>query len=82
MRRWVEWWVSECDQYGDIIDYTGQFDGRQKKQALKEFAAPFAHAAAITKVLERVVSKGDDIDGVGDRHYTTIAERTRNEDGQ
>jgi hypothetical protein len=80
--KWVEFWVSETDQYGDIIDYTAQeFGPGSLKRAKQVYDGEFVHPEAVAKSLERVTSWGTDSEGVQNREYETVAERQRLTEG-
>jgi hypothetical protein len=79
-RAWVEYWVSEVDEFGDIIDYTAQTfaaEDRGGVQARAECDASFKFDEAKSKDLERVESTSGESGERLDREYTTIASRTR-----
>jgi hypothetical protein len=84
-RRWTEYWVSERDEHGDVIDYFWQVDAKDTRMvhfAWKGFEQNREwHPNAVVREIEKVRCTAV-IDEAGnvydlDRTYETVAERKR-----
>ena len=85
-RRWIEYWVADRDEYGDVVHYIWQESNKRDpggRQAWEYFADPGWTEGAAYREIEKVTCRArfDSVGNVYDRDedYEVLATRHREE---
>ena len=68
LQKYIEYWVEEVDEYGDIVDFL--YQDNSLPEALK-IARAYTHETSHVEV-ERVETWGNDAEGVVRRRYQDV----------